>query len=142
MYDFMGGSPKMFVSQAFEWTKKCSQIIEQLKEKLISIPIIQPHNWSLLFQLMCNASDFSIRLSQCNRKTKGHMSCTNTTLDSAHMNYTTIGKEIIVIVFAFNKFGVYLTRSPIVVYMDHCALKYLLVERDAKTRLIHYVLLL
>ena len=70
------------------------------------------------------------------------MSCTNTTLDSAHMNYTTIGKEIIAIVLAFNKFGVYLTRSPIVVYMDNCALKYLLVERDAKTRLIHYVLLL
>ena len=141
MQDFIGGSPKMFVSQVFEWTKKCLETIEQLNEKLISIPIILPHNWSLLFQLMCNASDFSIRLSQCNRKTKSHVSCTNTNLDSAHMNYTTIGKEIIAIVCAFKKFRVYLIRSPIVVYMDHCALKYLLVKRDAKTRLIHQVIL-
>ena len=69
------------------------------------------------------------------------MSCTNTTL-IVHINDTTIGKEILAIVFALNKFRVYLIRFGIVVYMDHCALKYLLVERDAKTRLIHWVLLL
>ena len=70
------------------------------------------------------------------------MSCTNTTLYSTHMNDITIGKEILAIVFALNKFRVYLIRFPTVVYMGHCALKYLLVERDAKTRLIHWVLLL
>ena len=57
------------------------------------------------------------------------------------MNDITIGKEILAIVFALNKFRVYLIRFP-TVYMGHCALKYLLVERDAKTRLIHWVLLL
>ena len=70
------------------------------------------------------------------------MSCANTTLYSTHMDDTTIGKEILAIVFALNKFRVYLVRFRIVVYMDHCALKYLLVKRDAKTRLIHWVLLL
>lgn len=44
--------------------------------------------------------------------------------------------------FAFNKFQSYLVGSKVIVYTDHAAIKYLLAKKDAKPRLIRWVLLL
>ena len=48
------------------------------------------------------------------------------TLDEAQLNYATIEKEILVVVFAIDKFCSYLTGSKVVVFTHHVALKYLL----------------
>ncbi|XP_022894115.1 uncharacterized protein LOC111408604 [Olea europaea var. sylvestris] len=64
------------------------------------------------------------------------------TLNDAQINYATIEKELLAVVFAFNKFRSYLVGSKVVVYTDHAALKYLMTKKDAKLRLIHWVLLL
>ena len=44
--------------------------------------------------------------------------------------------------FAFDKFWSYLVGSRVIVYTDHLAVKYLLTKKDAKPRLIRWVLLL
>ena len=54
------------------------------------------------------------------------------TLNEAQRNYTTIEKELLVVVFALDKFRAYLVGSFIVVFTDHLALKYLLTKQDAK----------
>lgn len=64
------------------------------------------------------------------------------TLIYVQVNYTTTKKELLVLVFAFEKFIVYLVRTKIVDYTDHSAIKYLLAKKDAKSRKIHWVLLL
>ena len=64
------------------------------------------------------------------------------TLNDAQMNYTTTEKELLVVVFALKKFRSYLAGSPIIVFTDHAALKYLLSKQDAKPRLIRWILLL
>ena len=46
------------------------------------------------------------------------------------------------IVFAIDKFTSYLVGAKVIVYMDHAALKYLLTKKDAKPRLIRWILLL
>ena len=51
-------------------------------------------------------------------------------------------KELLVVVFAFDKFHSYLIGSKIVVFTDHSSLKYLLAKKEAKSRLIRWVLLL
>ena len=51
-------------------------------------------------------------------------------------------KELLVIVFAFDKFCSYLIGSKVIIFTDHSALKYLLTKNDAKPRLIRWVLLL
>ena len=51
-------------------------------------------------------------------------------------------KELLVVVFAMNKFRSYLVGAKVIVYTDHTALKYLLTKKDAKPRLIHWILLL
>ncbi|KAL0374002.1 UNVERIFIED_CONTAM: Retrovirus-related Pol polyprotein from transposon opus, partial [Sesamum radiatum] len=63
-------------------------------------------------------------------------------LDSAQSNYTTTKKELLAIVFALEKFRPYLLGTKVIVYSDHAALKYLLSKKDAKPRLIRWILLL
>jgi hypothetical protein len=46
------------------------------------------------------------------------------------------------VVFALDKFRSYLLGSKVLVYSDHAALKYLLSKKDAKSRLIRWIMLL
>ncbi|GJV59602.1 reverse transcriptase domain-containing protein [Tanacetum coccineum] len=64
------------------------------------------------------------------------------TLNNAQEHYTTTEKELLVVVFSFEKFCPYLILSKTVVYTDHSALKCLFSKQDAKPRLIRWVLLL
>ena len=63
------------------------------------------------------------------------------TLDSTQSNYITMEKEFLVIVFALDKFRSYIVGSPIIIFTDHAALKYLLSKQDTKPRLIRWILL-
>ena len=58
------------------------------------------------------------------------------------MNYTTIEKELLIVIFALDKFRSYLIGSPIVVYSDHAAIRYLMSKYDAKPRLLRWILLI
>ena len=64
------------------------------------------------------------------------------TLTGAQLKYATTKKELLVVVFAIDKFRSYLVGEKIVVYTDHAGLKYLLTKKDAKPRLIRWILLL
>nr|GEW65575.1 reverse transcriptase domain-containing protein [Tanacetum cinerariifolium] len=64
------------------------------------------------------------------------------TMTEAQIHYTTTEKEMLSVVYAFEKFRPYLVLSKNIVYTDHSALKYLLSKQDAKPRLIRWVLLL
>jgi hypothetical protein len=64
------------------------------------------------------------------------------TLIGAQLNYATTEKEILAIVFAIDKFRSYLVGAKVIVYTDHATLKYLLTKKDAKPRLIRWILLL
>ncbi|GJU38726.1 reverse transcriptase domain-containing protein [Tanacetum coccineum] len=54
------------------------------------------------------------------------------TLNNAQENYTVNEKELLVVVFAFDKFQSYLVLSKTVLFTDHYALKYLFAKQDAK----------
>ena len=64
------------------------------------------------------------------------------TLNDAQLNYSTTEKELLAIVFALEKFRQYLVGTKVVVYTDHAAIRYLLHKKDAKPRLIRWILLL
>ena len=63
-------------------------------------------------------------------------------MNDAQLNYATIEKELLAIVFAFDKFRAYLIGNKVIVHTDHSAIKYLMTKKDAKPRLIWWVLLL
>ncbi|GJW31711.1 reverse transcriptase domain-containing protein [Tanacetum coccineum] len=64
------------------------------------------------------------------------------TLSDAQTNYTITEKELLVVVYAFEKFQSYLVFFKTIVYTDHSALKYLFAKQDAKPRLLRWILLL
>ena len=49
---------------------------------------------------------------------------------------------MLAIVYAFDKFRAYLVGQKVIVYSDHAALKYLLGKKDAKPRLLQWILML
>lgn len=51
-------------------------------------------------------------------------------------------KELLVVVYAFDKFRSYLLGSKITVYTDHAALKYLITKQELKSRLLIWIFLL
>ena len=63
-------------------------------------------------------------------------------MNDVQLNYATTEKELLAIVFAFNKFWPYLIGNRVIVHTDHSAIKYLMIKKDAKPRLIRWVLLL
>jgi hypothetical protein len=111
---------------------------------LTSAPIIQPPDWSLPFEIMCDASDYVVGdiLGQRKDKKPYVIYYASKTLNSAQINYTTIEKQLLAVVFACEKFRSYLVGSPIVVFSDHATLKYLLSKKDSKARLVQWILLL
>nr|GEY47084.1 reverse transcriptase domain-containing protein [Tanacetum cinerariifolium] len=64
------------------------------------------------------------------------------TLSNAQTNYIITEKELLAVVYAFEKFRSYLVLSKTIVYTDHSALKYLFNKQDAKPWLIRWILLL
>nr|GEW22106.1 reverse transcriptase domain-containing protein [Tanacetum cinerariifolium] len=64
------------------------------------------------------------------------------TMNEAESNYTTTEKEMLLVVYAFEKFRSYLIMNKSIVYTDHSSLKYLFAKKDAKARLLRWILLL
>nr|GEV12066.1 reverse transcriptase domain-containing protein [Tanacetum cinerariifolium] len=63
-------------------------------------------------------------------------------MTQAETNYTTTEKEMLAVVYAFENFRSYLIMNKSIVYTDHSALKYLFAKKDAKARLLRWILLL
>ncbi|RVW27640.1 Retrovirus-related Pol polyprotein from transposon 17.6 [Vitis vinifera] len=105
----------------FIWDERCQNSFDQLKQFLTPLRYCTwpKTRWEALCDLLCKQ-----------------------TLNEAQRNYTTTEKELLVVVFALDKFRAYLVGSFIIVFIDHSALKYLLTKQDAEARLIRWILLL
>ncbi|XP_022007536.1 uncharacterized protein LOC110906766 [Helianthus annuus] len=128
----------------FIFDEECLHEFEFLKEKLVSAPILVSPDWSLPFELTCDASDYAVGavLGQRREKHFHPIYYASKTLNDAQENYTTTEKELLAVVFAFDKFRSYLVLSKTVVFTDHSALRHLFQKKDAKPRLIRWILLL
>ncbi|GKE32270.1 reverse transcriptase domain-containing protein [Tanacetum coccineum] len=109
-----------------------------VKGKLTEAPILVVPDWNLPFELMCDASDFAIGAVLGQRKMKHFQPIhyASKTMTEAQIHYTTTKKEMLAVVYAFEKFRPYLVLSKSIVYTDHSALKYLMNKQDAKPRLL------
>nr|GFB64131.1 reverse transcriptase domain-containing protein [Tanacetum cinerariifolium] len=85
---------------------------------------------------MCDASDYAIGAVLGQRKSKHFQPIhyASKTMTKAQIHYTTTEKEMLAIVYAFEKFRPYLVLSKSIAYTDHSTLKYLLYKQDAKPR--------
>ncbi|CAN6695308.1 unnamed protein product [Malus baccata var. baccata] len=128
----------------FEFNEACEKAFNHLKDLLTTAPIINPPDWSIPFELMCDASDYALGAVLGQRKNKQPyvIYYASRTLNDAQLNYSTTEKELLAVVFALNKFRSYLIGTKVIVFINHAALKYLLTKKEAKPRLIRWMLLL
>ncbi|XP_070675770.1 uncharacterized protein [Malus domestica] len=94
----------------FDFNADCHDAFNKLKDLLTSAPIITAPDWTLPFELMCDASDYVVGavLGQRCDKLPYVIYYASRTLNDAHLNYATTEKELLAVVFTFEKFRSYL----------------------------------
>ncbi|KAK1694558.1 hypothetical protein QYE76_011255 [Lolium multiflorum] len=96
----------------FVFDDDCKEAFETLKKALTTAPIVEPPDWNLPFEIMCDASDFAAGAVLGQR----------------------VDKKL--------NFRPYIVDSKVTIHIDHAAIRYLMEKKDAKPRLIRWVLLL
>ena len=109
------------------WNESCQKSFEEFKSHLTTILIVRSPNRQLPFEIMCDAGDLAIRIVLRQREDgKPYVVYyASKTLNKAQRNYTTTEKELLTVVYALEKFRVYLVGSNSIIFIDHFALKYL-----------------
>jgi len=87
----------------FEFTDQCFRPLKIQKKALISAPIIQPLDWSLPFEIMCDACDYAVGAVLGQTKDNKHhtIAYASKTLTGAQLNYATTEKELLIVVFCY-----------------------------------------
>ena len=101
-------------------------------------------DWDNEFEIMCDANDYAMGpvLGRRNEKISMAIYYARKTFNEAQANYSTTENEMLAMVFACEKFKPYILESHVVIHIDQAVSKYLMAKKDAKPRLIRWVLLL
>ena len=93
---------------------------------------------------MCDAIDYVMGdvLGQKADKMFRAIYYSSKNFNEAQENYSTTEKEMLAMVFACEKFRPYILGSHVIIHTDHAEIKYLMAKKEAKPRLIRWVLLL
>ena len=128
----------------FDFDESCRSAFEEIKSRLVSALIMFTPDWNNEFEIMCDVSDYVMGavLGQRTKKIFKAIYYASKTFNEAQENYSTIEKEMLAMTFACEKFRPYILGSHVVIHTDHAAIKYLMAKKDAKLRLIKWVLLL
>ena len=87
----------------FYFDESCLKAFDELKEKLVSAPIIISPDWNIPFEVMCDASwiALGVILGQRRNKILHPINYASKALKEAQKNYTLTEQEILTVVFAF-----------------------------------------
>ena len=127
----------------FNFDAACQSSFEKIKSRLVEAPIMAIPDWNSEFEIMCDASDYAmgVVLGQKADKMFRAIYYASKTFNEAQENYSTTEKEMLAMVFACEKFRPYILGSHVIIHTDHAAIKYLMAKKEAKPRLIRWVLL-
>ena len=128
----------------FDFDESCRSTFEEVKSRLVLAPIMLTPDWKNEFEIMYDASDYAMGavLGQGTEKIFKAIYYASKTFNEAQENYSTTEKEMLALIFACEKFRPYILGSHVVIHNDLAAIKYLMEKKDAKPRLIIWVLLL
>ncbi|GKE84930.1 reverse transcriptase domain-containing protein [Tanacetum coccineum] len=103
----------------FIFSKECIEAFNTLKKKLTEAPILVALDWDLPFEIMCDASDFVVGAVLGQRKSKHFQPIHYAikTMTDAQAHYTNMEKELLAVVYAFEKFRPYLVLSKTIVLL-------------------------
>ena len=116
----------------FEWTDKCQDSFEQLKEMLVEAPVLTQSTTGKEYTLYSDASGIGLGcvlmrdgkvVAYASRQLKPH-----------EQNYPTHDLELVAVAFALKIWRHYLYGKKCRIYIDHKSLKYLLTQKELNLR--------
>ena len=130
-------------TKPFIWTHEMTSSFNDLKNRLVSPPILAMPNFSLPFVVETDASNVAVGavLAQTQEDGKVHpVQYASRTMSAAERKYSACEREALAVVFALRKFRVYLLSDvPFVVVTDHHALSYAFKKKDIHGRLARWM---
>lgn len=125
-------------TKPWTWTSECQEAFENLKEKLVSAPILVHPDFNKPFILECDASDYQIGiiLSQEGTDQQIHPVCYGSRLLSpTEQNYSATERECLALVEGVDVYHPYLYGTKFQVRTDHQALVWLQQHKDHRSKL-------
>ena len=130
----------------FEWMEACQQAFNELRSKLSTYPVLRPPRWDLPFHVFYDTSAIAVGSALCQptgvEENDQPVVYTSRQLAVAEQNYTTTERECLAMVFSVKKFRHFLMCNPVVFFVDHMAIKFLVNKPELSGRLARWVLLL
>ena len=126
----------------FDFDEACKAIFDEIKSKLVIAPTMVTPDWNKEFEIMCDVSDYAMGaiLGQRIEKIFKAIYYASKTFNKAQENYSTTEKKMLEMVFACEKFKPYILGSHVIIHIHHAVIRYIMSKKDAKPRLIRWVL--
>ena len=116
----------------FEWSDKCHNSFEQLKEILVEVPVLTQPTSGKEYTLYSDASGIGLG---CVLMQDGKVvAYASIKLKPHEQNYLTHDLELVAVVFALKIWRHYLYGEKCSIYTDHKSLKYLLTHKELNLR--------
>lgn len=127
----------------FVWDENCQKSFQSIKQSIMSPPILQYPDFSEQnkFIVQTDASGYAIGAVLCNSDGRP-VAYASRSLNKAEMNYPTIEKELLAVVWAVKYFRPYLYGRTFKIRTDHKPLVYLFNLKDPSSRLFKFRLIL
>jgi hypothetical protein len=123
----------------WEWSEECQKAYDELKRALTSEPILRMPRFDLVFIVTTDWSKLAIGavLSQVDPDTNfDHpVAYASRLLTSAEQNYSPTEGGCLALVWAVQKYRIYLDGRKFIVYADHAALQWLNTKRHENSKL-------
>ena len=94
----------------FDFDESFRSTFEEIKSRLVSAPIMLTPDWNNEFEIKCDASDYAMGaiLGQRTEKIFKSIYYVSKTFNEAQENYSTTEKEMLIMVFSYEKFRPYI----------------------------------
>ena len=128
--------------EPFNWTETQKEAFEKIKQSLTKYPVLVHYDPNLPVELRCDASGYglgSIILHNINASLHP-ISYASRLLNKAELNYSTTEKECLAVVWAVEKFKIFLDGRQFIVVTDHCSLCWLKTKKTLPSRLAKWAL--
>lgn len=111
----------------FEWTNRSDIAFVDLKTLVSIAPVLQGKNWNLPFHISIDAFDTTIGVVLGHEEDKNPYAIyyIGKNLTSADLNYTTMEKEFLDVVYYINIYRKYVEGYLVSLYTDHYGIRYL-----------------
>lgn len=138
LHDLTVGKSKYNV---LKWNTESESAFNELKNCLVSAPVLAIPDFTQPFSIHCDASNFALGavLTQEIEGESHPIAYVSRKLRGGEVNYHTTEKECLAVVFALDKFRPYIEGYKFKVYTDHNALIWLFRKENLENRLARWV---